>query len=117
MPTARITSPATPQRSSAPDPTAITPRRRQAGPRTGGSWLAGLVGTVVLVALIAFVLENTDPVDVQFLGMEATVPLAVALVVVGAGVGLVALLLDRARAGRERRRHSQDEPFPPWSRA
>jgi putative membrane protein len=74
--------------------------------RAGATWVGICIAVLVLVALIVFMLQNTQPVVVSFLGMQGSVPLALALLVAGVGVGIVALVLGTIRIGRLRRRLS-----------
>ncbi|WP_263118608.1 lipopolysaccharide assembly protein LapA domain-containing protein [Cellulomonas sp. RIT-PI-Y] len=77
---------------------------RPARTRTGSAWVGICVGALVLVALVVFMLQNTEPVDVTFLGMTGTAPLALVLLVAGLGVGVVALVVGALRIGQLRRR-------------
>lgn len=72
--------------------------------RAGGVWVGSCVAALVLVALIIFMLQNTQPVLVSFLGMQGTVPLAVALLIAGVGVGIIALVVGSIRIAQLRRR-------------
>jgi len=62
------------------------------------------VAALLLVALIVFMLQNTQLVLVSFLGMQGTVPLAVALLIAGVGVGVIALIIGTVRITQLRRR-------------
>ncbi|CAM3400276.1 LapA family protein [Isoptericola cucumis] len=79
--------------------TGKTPRSR-----AGAVWVGICIAAVVLVALIVFMLQNTQEVLVSFLGMEGSVPLAVALLIAGVGVGVVALVIGTVRITQLRRR-------------
>ncbi len=71
--------PATPgEQADAPTGTGKDPLR---GSRTSGLWVAVVLSGVVAVLLIIFIAQNTDPVDVWFLGWEGETPLAVALLI------------------------------------
>ena len=72
--------------------------------RAGGVWVGSCVAALVLVALIIFMLQNTQPVLVSFLGMQGSVPLAVALLIAGVGVGIIALVIGTIRIAQLRRR-------------
>lgn len=72
--------------------------------RTGATWVGLCLAALVLVVLIVFLLQNTAPVQVDFLGLSGTAPLAVALLVAGVAVGLVALVVGSLRIGQLRRR-------------
>ncbi|HEY3436874.1 MAG TPA: LapA family protein [Actinotalea sp.] len=62
------------------------------------------IGALVCAALIIFMLQNTDPVEVTFLGMSGTAPLALTLLIAGVGVGGIALVIGSLRIGQLRRR-------------
>lgn len=72
--------------------------------RVGGFWVGSCVAALVLVALIIFMLQNTQPVLISFLGLQGTVPLAVALLIAGVGVGIIALVIGTIRNAQLRRR-------------
>ncbi len=77
--------------------------------RTGSAWLGICIGALVLIALVVFMLQNTAPVDVSFLGMTGTAPLALVLLIAGLGVGVVALVVGALRIGQLRRRIRSDQ--------
>ncbi|WP_053369162.1 lipopolysaccharide assembly LapA domain-containing protein [Cellulosimicrobium cellulans] len=95
--TARVTRPDPVSRTSG-NPTR-TPRTR-----TGATWVGLCVAALVLVALIVFMLQNTQLVLVSFLGWQGSVPLALALLIAGIGVGIVALVVGTLRIHQLRRR-------------
>lgn len=66
----------------------------------GGIWTA----TVVFIALIVFMLQNTGSVEVSFLGMHGTLPLAMAMLIATVGGILLALVVGTARITQLRRR-------------
>ncbi|QAY63126.1 DUF1049 domain-containing protein [Xylanimonas allomyrinae] len=72
--------------------------------RAGALWLGVCIAALLLVALIVFMLQNTQPVLVSFLGMQGDVPLAVALLVAGVGVGVIAVIIGSVRITQLRRR-------------
>jgi len=72
--------------------------------RAGAAWVGICVAALLLVALIVFMLQNTQLVLVSFLGMQGTVPLAVALLIAGVGVGVIALIIGTVRITQLRRR-------------
>ena len=67
-------------------------------------WVRIFIAALLLAALIVFMLQNTRPVLVTFLTMEGTVPLAIALLIAGIGVGIVALVIGTIRISQLRRR-------------
>ena len=80
------------------------------GSRTSGLWVAVALSGLVLVLLIVFIAQNTDPVSVRFLGWEGETPLAVALLIATvAGLflatvaGSLRILQLRRRVRRESR--------------
>jgi len=84
------------------------PRRRNAGTRTSAAWFGICVGVLVLIALVVFMLQNTGPVTVTFLGMSGSAPLALVLLIAGLAVGVVVLIFAGLRIGQLRRRASND---------
>ena len=80
------------------------------GSRTSGLWVAVVLSGIILVLLIIFIAQNTDPVSIRFLGWEGETPLAVALLaatVAGLFLATVAgslrILQLRRRVKREKR--------------
>ncbi|GHH65600.1 LapA family protein [Promicromonospora soli] len=84
------------------------PRAGRRAPRTraGAAWVGVCIAALVLVALIIFMLQNTELVLVTFLGMQGSVPLALALLIAGIGVGIVAMVIGTIRISQLRRRIS-----------
>ncbi|OLL76692.1 putative membrane protein [Pseudonocardia sp. Ae168_Ps1] len=69
-----------------------TVRRRIPNTRTGGLWAALILSAVVLIFLLVFILQNTEPVVINFLWLTGTLPTGVALLFAAiAGVLLVAV--------------------------
>jgi putative membrane protein len=75
--------------------------------RAGAAWVGICIASVVAIALIIFLLQNRQPVLVTFLSLQGTVPLAVALLIAGIGVGILALVIGTVRIGQLRRQLSQ----------
>ncbi|WP_116952894.1 lipopolysaccharide assembly protein LapA domain-containing protein [Jiangella endophytica] len=73
--------------------------------RTGTLWVGICVTVLVLGLLIVFIAQNTETVDVTFLWMNGTVPLAVALLIAAAGAGLLATIVGTIRIAQLRRFH------------
>ncbi|WP_252436026.1 LapA family protein [Pseudonocardia humida] len=91
-------------------PTAATPK---GGPvpgishtRTSGLWTGLILSAIVLVLLLIFILQNSAPVQITFLGLSGTLPTGVALLFAAvAGLLLVAIpgglrILQLRRAAR-----------------
>lgn len=81
---------------SADAPTVLTPHPHHqpviARTRTGGLWTGLILSAVVLVFLLVFIVQNLDPVTIQFLGFAGSLPLGVALLLAAvAGLLLVAI--------------------------
>jgi uncharacterized integral membrane protein len=49
------------------------------------------------------VLQNTGSVEITFLGMHGTLPLALALLIAGVGVAIIAMVVGTARITQLRR--------------
>lgn len=77
--------------------------------RWGAAWVGICTATVVFAALIVFMLQNTRIVEVSFLGLHGTLPLAVALLIamvcgiILAGVFGTARIAQLRRLARGRR--------------
>lgn len=74
-------------------------------PRTRMSmaWAGIWTAAIVFIALIVFMLQNTRSIDVSFLGMHGTLPLALALLIAMVGGTLLALVFGTARITQLRR--------------
>jgi uncharacterized integral membrane protein len=114
-----------PEPAKAPDPEQPTSTARPAddprsptaskdplrGSKASGVWVAVVALVVLLVLLAVFVLQNTQPVEVSFLGWEGEAPLAATLLIaVAAGLliavaaGSLRILQLRSRVRREQKR-------------
>jgi uncharacterized integral membrane protein len=101
-------------RTAPADPAATAPQQDVAGPapapagrvprtRTGTAWLGICSAAVALVVLIVFMLQNTRPVEVTFLWMHGSVPLALALLIAAVGAAILAMVVGGARITQLRR--------------
>lgn len=105
------TSAADPTPAAIPAPAASTEPAAAAAPspgpvprtRTGATWVGICTAVLTLVVLIVFMLQNTRRVEVSFLWMDGSVPLALALLIAGVGVGIVAMVVGTARVTQLRR--------------
>lgn len=102
----------TPAGGPAPEgPTVPTPvdRRPVAHSRTGVLWMGLILSALVLLFLLIFILQNSAPVQITFLGLSGTLPTGVALLLAAiAGLLLVAIpgglrILQLRRAARRPR--------------
>ncbi|MBV9312534.1 MAG: DUF1049 domain-containing protein [Pseudonocardia sp.] len=78
------------------------------GGRVSGLWAGLTLAAVVLLFLLIFILQNNVPTPIRFLGVEATLPVGVALLFAATlGVLIVAIpgygrILQLRRALRRR---------------
>ena len=88
---------------------APVPAGTRAGSRTrlSTAWVSIWTATVVFIALIVFMLQNTRRVEISFLGLHGTLPLALALLITAAGAVLLTLIFGTARITQLRRRLSR----------
>lgn len=71
--------------------------------RAGALWSALIAGFLVLIVLLVFVTQNTDPVDLTFLAWQWSLPLGVAILLAAVGGGLLTALAGTARIFQLRR--------------
>jgi uncharacterized integral membrane protein len=91
------------------DPTAdegATPRPKDPlrSSRTSRTWVAVVALVVVLLLLIIFIAQNTQRVEVSFLGWDGTTPLSVALLIAAAAGLVIAVTAGALRIWQLRRR-------------
>jgi uncharacterized integral membrane protein len=106
-------SEATPTREDTPVSREPEPDTREdplRGSRTSGAWIGLAVVAILLVLLIIFIAQNTQRVQVAFLGWEGQTPLSVAILaavvtglVVAAIAGSLRILQLRRRVKRSAR--------------
>jgi uncharacterized integral membrane protein len=65
------------------------------GSRTSGAWLAVVALAVLLLLLVIFIAQNTQDVEVSFLGWNGQAPLAISLLI-AALVGIVIAIVAGA---------------------
>ncbi|MBO4238902.1 MULTISPECIES: LapA family protein [Pseudonocardia] len=91
-PTADQPTVAVPVEGGGPGSEATTEKRAIPHTRTGGLWAALILSAVVLIFLLVFILQNTEPVAINFLWLTGTLPTGVALLFAAiAGILLVAV--------------------------
>jgi len=100
------TEPAPPPGSEQPDmwESSEPPRDPLAGTRASKAWVAIIVFALILVLLLIFVLQNTRKVPVTYLGLEGTLPLAVAMLLSAVAGVLLAAIAGTLRILQLRRR-------------
>ena len=74
------------------------------GSRTSGLWATVIALGLVLLLLIIFVAQNTQKVNVSFLGWDGQTPLAVALMIAAAAGLFIAAVAGSLRILQLRRR-------------
>jgi uncharacterized integral membrane protein len=97
---------ATPQRDAATSGAGEPPNGHDPlrGSRTSGTWIAVTVLSLLLLLLAVFILQNTQKVEVAFLGWSGRAPLAATLLIAAAGGALVVATAGVLRVLQLRRR-------------
>jgi uncharacterized integral membrane protein len=85
------------------DDRATRPMKPVPRTRVGAAWIGVCVAALTSIVLIVFMLQNTRRVEVSFLWMHGTLPLALALLIAGIGVAAVAAVIGTARITQLRR--------------
>jgi uncharacterized integral membrane protein len=88
----------------ADQPTDQPTDRPAAHTRISAVWLGICLAAAVLVVLIIFLLQNTGSVEVSFLWLHGSLPLAIALLIAGVGAALLTMIVGTARITQLRRR-------------
>lgn len=93
--------------SPPPQPPGKDPLR---GSRTSGIWVAVVGLGILLLLLVVFIAQNTQTVNVTFLGWDGTTPLSVALLIaavaglfLAAAAGSLRILQLRRRVRRDKK--------------
>ena len=77
--------------------------------RDGIPW-GGVIGTLGVILIVIFAVQNTEDVQVEFLWMSGSYPLAIVILVTAVAAGLVVLIGGAfLRRRRRRRRAERDE--------
>ena len=79
------------------------------GSRTSGIWVAVVGLGLVLLVLVIFIAQNTQTVNVAFLGWEGTAPLSVTLLAAAVGGFFLAVAAGTLRILQLRRRVRRDK--------
>jgi uncharacterized integral membrane protein len=79
--------------------------RERAVPRTrwSAAWAGICAAVLALLALIVFMLQNTRSVEVTFLWMHGTLPLALALLIAAVGAAILTMVFGAGRITQLRR--------------
>jgi uncharacterized integral membrane protein len=96
------------------EPPAATPDRSTGRTRISAAWLGICLAAAVLVVLIVFMAQNTGSVEITFLWMHGSLPLAIALLIAGVGAALLTMMVGAARITqlRHRFRRATDRARP-----
>lgn len=79
-----------------------TAHRKPPRTRVSATFEALIAGTVILVFLLIFILENTESVRINYLGAKGHLSLGVALLLSAVGGALIAAIVGLARIGQLR---------------
>lgn len=71
--------------------------------RTAAAWVGICAAALGFVVLVIFMLQNTGNTEVNFLWMQGSLPLAVALLIAAVGAALAATTVGAARIAQLRR--------------
>ncbi|GAA1424459.1 LapA family protein [Agrococcus citreus] len=71
---------------------------------TGGTWIALILGTLILILLLIFILQNNVAADFAFFGLAFSLPLGVAMLFAAIAGVLIAALLGSVRLFKLSRR-------------
>jgi uncharacterized integral membrane protein len=69
----------------------------------GTAWLAVCAGALLGIGLVIFIAQNTQKVEVSFLWMQGTTPMAVAMLVSAVAGAATAVVVGTARIVQLRR--------------
>lgn len=90
-------------------PTVAQSTKRPPGTRTSAAWIGICTVALLAVVLIIFMAQNTGSVQINFLWLHGSVPLALALLVAGVGSAILAMAIGTARIAQLRRRLSRQQ--------
>jgi putative membrane protein len=96
-------APADPTPQAPADPLPASPTNRVPSTRTSAVWIAICTAALTFVVLIVFMLQNTRRVEVSFLWMHGSLPLALALLIAGVGSAILTMVVGTVRITQLRR--------------
>ncbi|MGV0815227.1 lipopolysaccharide assembly protein LapA domain-containing protein [Mycolicibacterium boenickei] len=107
-PTAAIPDPAAPDPTTTPDAGKNVPAKSDKATepkltRAGALWSALILGFLVLIVLLIFITQNTEPVPMTFLGWHWSLPTGVAILGAAVAGGLLTVAAGTARIFQLRR--------------
>ena len=97
------TSPEQPAQPDRTDDEPVAPAAHGPRGRPKAAWTTVTIGVLVAVVLIVFIAQNTQKVEVSFLGWDGDVPLAVALLIAAVCGAAIVLLVGTVRIAQLRR--------------
>ncbi|GGN74553.1 hypothetical protein GCM10010112_44810 [Actinoplanes lobatus] len=86
---------------------AASPTGRVPRTRAGSTWSGICAAALLSVVLIVFIGQNSRSVQVNFLGMGGSLPLALALLIAAAGAAILVMVVGTVRIAQLRRLSSQ----------
>jgi uncharacterized integral membrane protein len=86
-----------------PPMTATKPESAVKFTRAGALWSALTVGLLILIVLLVFITQNTESVEMTFLGWHWSLPLGVQILLAAVAGALVTVLVGAARIFQLRR--------------
>lgn len=99
------------ERSPRPD-TSSGPGTRSLFTRASAAWVAVGSALFLLVLMIVFMLQNPTPIAFHFLGLTATLPAGLAMVIAAVGGGVVVGVSGTARIVQLRKQAGLKKPPP-----
>lgn len=75
----------------------VPPASKPRTTRTGMVWAAVIVALLALLLLIIFLLQNQQPARILFLGLDATIPLSMAMFISAVAGGILVAAAGAAR--------------------
>ena len=97
----------TPAKQQAKPDTTAKPARPAESPvkftRAAAAWTALIVGFLVLIVLLIFIAQNTESVQLTFIGWRWNLPLGVAILLAAVSGGLLTVAAGSARIFQLRR--------------
>jgi lipopolysaccharide assembly protein A len=85
------------QPAEAPESPVVARQRGVPGTRWSAAWVGICAAALVSVVLIVFMLQNTRSVQVSFLWLHGTLPLALALLIAAVGSAILTMVVGTAR--------------------
>ncbi len=85
--------------------------------RVGAAWVGIALAVVLAIAVLIFIIQNSQAVRIDWLGLHVRLSLAVALLLAAVGGALVVMLVGSARIAQLRlaRRRAERGNLPPPS--